>query len=153
MLRVKTANGVETRKAAARRRLDDRRPRLAPSSGSWPTSAAAVSSGSATAPTCSQALTAGVQDNLSAVERFNLVTDTWASVAGRAGAGRGLPGLARLFADETDRNVWVALFGGLEYLNRVLPPADRPKVEAFVRDWSARPWRGSAGSARPGKAT
>jgi puromycin-sensitive aminopeptidase len=43
-------------------------------------------------------------------------------------------GLARLFHEETDRNVWVALLGGLEYLHRMLPPADRPKAEAFIRE-------------------
>jgi puromycin-sensitive aminopeptidase len=42
--------------------------------------------------------------------------------------------LAKLFTNETDRNVWVALLGGLGTLHRYLTPADRPKLEALVRD-------------------
>ena len=81
-----------------------------------------------------RALTAGVQTNLNAVERFNVVNDTWASVLAGQTRVPDFLGLARLFQDETDRNVWVALIGGLEFLHRMLPPPDRPKAEAFIRE-------------------
>ena len=85
------------------------------------------------APELLRALTADVQQKLSAVERFNLVGDTWASVV----AGLTPPGefvrLAELFGDEPDRNVWMALLGGFQYLHRMLEPADRPRLRARVR--------------------
>jgi puromycin-sensitive aminopeptidase len=81
-----------------------------------------------------QGLTAGVQANLNAVERFNLVNDTWASVLAGQTPVPDFLGLARLFGEETDRNVWLGVLGGLEYIHRVLPPADRPAAEAFIRE-------------------
>ena len=42
--------------------------------------------------------------------------------------------LTKLFGDETDRNVWVALIGGLGYLHRMLAPERRPALQGFVRD-------------------
>ncbi|MCC7106507.1 MAG: M1 family metallopeptidase, partial [Chloroflexi bacterium] len=56
---------------------------------------------------------------LAPLERFGLVSDTWASVqAGRSPLADFLD-LARLFRDETDRNVWTSLIGSLGYLNRI----------------------------------
>jgi len=81
-----------------------------------------------------QALTDGVQSNLDAVERFNLVNDTWASVLAGLTPVSDFLVLAKLFGDESDRNVWVALLGGLEYIHRMMPKADRPKLEAFIRE-------------------
>ena len=81
-----------------------------------------------------QALTGDLQTNLNAVERFNLVNDTWASVLAGLTPVPDFLALARLFGDETDRNVWVTVLGGLEYIHRMMPPADRPKLESFVRD-------------------
>nr|MBA2450690.1 M1 family metallopeptidase [Chloroflexota bacterium] len=85
------------------------------------------------APELLRTLTANVQENLNAVERFNLLGDTWASVvAGLTPVGEFVR-LAKLFGDETDRNVWVALLGGFGYLHGMLAPDDRPKLHAFVR--------------------
>lgn len=79
-------------------------------------------------------LTASVQDTLSAVERFNLVSDTWASVLAGLTPVSDFLALSRLFGTETDRNVWVALLSGLEFLHRMLPAADRPKLQALIRE-------------------
>jgi puromycin-sensitive aminopeptidase len=133
MMRVKTADGIETRKVL-------------------------VESGSATVelgapvewvvandrgagffrarytPELLASLTASVQDTLSPVERFNLVSDTWASVLAGLTPVSDFLALARLFGTETDRNVWVALLSGLEFLHRMLPAADRPKLQQLVRE-------------------
>ena len=86
---------------------------------------------------------------LTPIERFNLVNDTWAcTLPGQVPVGDFL-GLTAQLRDEGDRNVWTAILGALAILNRVIEPADRPRLEALVRDrvgpaasrlgWSARP--------------
>jgi puromycin-sensitive aminopeptidase len=68
------------------------------------------------------------------IERFNLVNDTWAStVAGQSPLAEYLELTAR-FRAETDRNVWSGLIGSFAYLNRVLDAAERPRLQALVRD-------------------
>jgi puromycin-sensitive aminopeptidase len=67
-------------------------------------------------------------------ERFNLVNDAWAvTVAGLMPLVEYLDFAAR-FRDERDRNVWSILIGSLHSLNRIVSPADRPRLEALVRD-------------------
>jgi puromycin-sensitive aminopeptidase len=86
---------------------------------------------------------------LTPIERFNLVNDTWAcTLPGLVPVGEFLDLTAR-FRDETDRAVWMAILGALAYLNRVIEPGERPRLEALVRDrlgpavdalgWSPRP--------------
>jgi puromycin-sensitive aminopeptidase len=86
------------------------------------------------APELLTALTATLQEGLDPVERFNLVSDTWASILAGLTPVPDFLALARLFGDETDRNVWLAVLGGLEFLNRMLAPADRPKLQERVRE-------------------
>jgi puromycin-sensitive aminopeptidase len=133
MLRVKTADGLETRKVL----LDDASTTVdfgAPVD--WVVANERGSGFFRTryTPDLLTAMTASLQDGLSPVERFNLVSDTWASVTAGLTPVTDFLALARLFTNETDRNVWVALLGGLEVLNRYLAPADRPKLQALVRD-------------------
>ncbi len=85
------------------------------------------------APELLRSLTANLE-NLSAVERFNLVTDTWASVVAGSTPIADYLDFAKLFGAETDRNVWVALLGSLGYLHRMATPEVRPRVQAYVRD-------------------
>jgi puromycin-sensitive aminopeptidase len=133
MLRVKTADGLETRRVL----LDDASTTVdfgAPIE--WVVANERGSGFFRTryTPELLTAMTASLQDSLSPVERFNLVSDTWASVTAGLTPVTDFLALARLFTDETDRNVWVAVLGGLEALNRYLAPADRPKLQALVRD-------------------
>jgi puromycin-sensitive aminopeptidase len=86
----------------------------------------------------SPALLARLADRAHAVaepiERFNLINDAWAStVAGHTPVTDFLA-LTERFRGETDRNVWTALVGAFAYLNRVVRPAERPALEALVRD-------------------
>ncbi|HET9733282.1 MAG TPA: M1 family metallopeptidase [Acidimicrobiales bacterium] len=70
---------------------------------------------------------------LEPLERFNLVSDSWAAtVAGITGPAEHLRVLGGL-AEETDPSVWSAALSSLEMLHRVAGDADRPAVEAFVR--------------------
>jgi puromycin-sensitive aminopeptidase len=95
-------------------------------------------------------LTAGLQTNLSATERFTLVSDTWASVVAGLTPLDDFLGLARLFEAEQDRNVWAVLIGALGYLNRALEPARRPALHGLVRElvqpaFDRLGWRPAAG--------
>jgi puromycin-sensitive aminopeptidase len=73
------------------------------------------------------------RNELTALERFVLVDDTWAAVlAGTVGAASFLR-LAEDFADETDLSVWERLTAGLAALERVLDGDARAAFAARVR--------------------
>ena len=73
------------------------------------------------------------RDELTALERFVLVDDTWAAVlAGTVDAGSFLR-LAESFTDETDLSVWERLTAGLSSLERVLDGEARAAFSARVR--------------------
>jgi puromycin-sensitive aminopeptidase len=73
-------------------------------------------------------------DRLEPIERFNLVNDAWAAaVAGLTPLAEYLDLTAR-FRGERDRNVWSILIGALHALNRIVAPADRPRLAALARD-------------------
>src|SRR5262249_3864097 len=78
-------------------------------------------------------LTADVQNTLTVIERYNLVNDTWSSVrAGRVSAVEYLD-VVKLFASETNPNVWSIILGSVSTLHSILPPAARGVVEKRVR--------------------
>lgn len=75
-----------------------------------------------------------VPDGLGAIERFNLVNDSWAAAqAGLMPLAEYL-GLTAWFRGERDKNVWAVLLGSFHALHRLLDAADRPRLEALVRD-------------------
>jgi puromycin-sensitive aminopeptidase len=70
---------------------------------------------------------------LSAVERFNLLSDTWSTtLAGITPLADHLD-LLKLYRNETDLNVWTAMLSSLHYLNRAASQEDRLRLQAFVR--------------------
>lgn len=79
-------------------------------------------------------LTANLQGNLSAVERFNLVNDTWAAAQAGLVPMTTYLELLRLFQDEIDHNVWTAILGSSHYLYRLLDAPQRPALQAFFRN-------------------
>jgi len=84
------------------------------------------------APALLQALTHNLTE-LKPVERFGLVSDTWAAtVAGHSPLSEFLK-MARLFTGETDLNVWRALIGAFNYLDMITADADHPALAAEVR--------------------
>jgi len=73
-------------------------------------------------------------EGLSAIERFNLVSDIWAAtVAGLIPIADYLDVTTR-FRGIRDRNVWGVLIDSFQVLNRVVDSADRPMMETLVRD-------------------
>ena len=88
---------------------------------------------------------------LAAIERFNLVNDAWAvTVAGLMPVTEYLDMTAR-FRDERDKNVWSALLGSLGVLTRLVGPADRPGLEALVRDRATPALAALGWTPRPGE--
>ena len=85
------------------------------------------------APALLRALTTDIS-HLDKLERFNLVSDTWASVLAGTTAPAEFVDLLRLYKDETDPAVWGAVSGALGVLRRALGPGRRDGFEAFVRE-------------------
>ncbi len=89
---------------------------------------------------------------LSAVERFNLVSDTWAAVWAGLAQVDDFTELVRLFGDETDPTVWSAMLSPFSLFERALPADQREGLQAFVRrlagpafarvGWTATPGEG-----------
>ena len=71
---------------------------------------------------------------LAPIERFNLVNDAWAVAVAGLGSLTDYLDLTAHFRGERDRNVWSVLIASFHALNRIVEPADRPRLAAFVRD-------------------
>jgi len=85
------------------------------------------------APELLRALTTDIS-HLDKLERFNLVSDTWASVLAGTTAPAEYVELVRLFRNESDPAVWGAIASSFSILRRTIPVAERPAFERFVRD-------------------
>ncbi|SPP64378.1 M1 family metallopeptidase [Nitrospira lenta] len=77
-------------------------------------------------------LEAGV-DRLAPSERFNLVSDVWATTVSGLTPLSDYLRLTSHFTGERDKNVWAVLLDAFSFLNRIIAAADRPVLEAFVR--------------------
>ncbi|QYG93863.1 M1 family metallopeptidase [Iamia sp. SCSIO 61187] len=70
---------------------------------------------------------------ISAVERYALIDDAWASLlAGTIGIGEVLE-LLRGYADETDLSVWQRVLGVVSALDRLVDDDTRPHLQTWVR--------------------
>lgn len=78
-------------------------------------------------------LTSKVFENLSAIERFNLVNDTWAMVVSGHASIVDYLKMLPLFKDEKDKNVWYIITGSLAYLDRVVEGEQRNALESYTR--------------------
>jgi puromycin-sensitive aminopeptidase len=78
-------------------------------------------------------LTANLHDTLSAVERFNLVNDTWAAAQAGLAPMTTYLALLPLFRDETDPNVWNIILASGQYLYHMLDTRQRPALQTFLR--------------------
>jgi puromycin-sensitive aminopeptidase len=72
-------------------------------------------------------------DHLVPTERFNLVSDAWATTLSGAMPLPDYLRLTRHFTQERDKNVWAVLLDSLSFLNRIIAADERPSLEAFVR--------------------
>ncbi|MGQ0520695.1 MAG: M1 family metallopeptidase [Actinomycetota bacterium] len=77
-------------------------------------------------------------DQLDAVERLGLVSDTWAQVLAAEAPVSAFVETAELLAADEDPSVWKVIADGLVELDRIVPDASRDDLRAFVRSL-ARP--------------
>jgi len=131
-LRAKTAAGIHTQTAL----MTDRELRISlPASPEW----VVVNAGGhgfyriRYSQDVLNRLTANLHENLSAVERFNVVNDTWAATLAGLTPLTTYLDLLKLFREETDHNVWTAIVGSCHYLYRLLDTTQRPVLQAFIR--------------------
>ena len=74
------------------------------------------------------------EGDLSAIERYMLIDDAWASVVAGNTAASDFVAFARGFADETDAEVWSQLTGCLTALDRLLEGEGRDAMRTIVRE-------------------
>ncbi|MFZ0890483.1 MAG: M1 family metallopeptidase, partial [Candidatus Binataceae bacterium] len=79
------------------------------------------------------ALTANLKE-FKPIERFGLVSDTWAATVAGLTPLAGFLKMARLFRDESDLNVWRAIIGTLSYLDMIVDDTGRPALAALARE-------------------
>jgi puromycin-sensitive aminopeptidase len=86
-------------------------------------------------PTATVRLLAGRLGDLAPLERYNLVSDTWAAALSGQAPLADLLALARALVDsaEGDPSVWSVVLGALGLLDRVVPDTDRPVLALAVR--------------------
>ncbi len=72
-------------------------------------------------------------DQLDALERLSLASDTWARVLAAEAPVAEFLELTSLLGGDDDPSVWQSLLDGLVALDRVIPDADRADLQAFVR--------------------
>ena len=72
-------------------------------------------------------------DILTAVERFNLLNDTWAAAQAGLTPMTTYLDLLPLFRDETDPNVWSVILASAQYLDHMLDAQQRPALQRFLR--------------------
>ena len=77
-------------------------------------------------------LDAGV-NRLAPSERFNLVSDAWATTISGLTPLSDYLHLTSHFTQERDKNVWAVLLDSFAFLNRISTASERPALEAFVR--------------------
>ena len=95
---------------------------------------ATASTGCATSQTCALHSSPTPRPSSTALERYGLVDDAWASVlAGTTGAAAFIE-LAEGMTDETDLAVWTRMLGALDSLDRAVAPGRRSALAARTCD-------------------
>jgi puromycin-sensitive aminopeptidase len=80
------------------------------------------------------ALSASVMENLSAIERFNLVNDAWACVRSGILATPDYIEMVKLFGAEEDPNVWAIITSSLSHLHSLVKDDHRKALAEVVRN-------------------
>jgi puromycin-sensitive aminopeptidase len=97
------------------------------------------------------ALKAGLQDRLSAVERFGLVNDAWATTLAGLTSLTDYLGLIELFRDETDLNVWTTQIISWHHLHRILDETQDRSFQKRLRNILVAPVQRFGWSPREGE--
>ncbi|PWU02195.1 MAG: hypothetical protein C5B53_01975 [Candidatus Melainabacteria bacterium] len=85
-------------------------------------------------PALAQKLTERLKENLSVIERFNLVNDAWASLRAGLTSSADYLDLIKSFADEDDVNVWSIIVGSLQTLHLLTSGDTRLAFKKMVRE-------------------
>ena len=80
-----------------------------------------------------ESLQGGLPNILSAVERFSLVNDGWATTLAGLTSLPDYLGLVDLMRDEDDLNVWTTVIGSCHHLLRILDDAQSAALEKRLR--------------------
>ncbi|MDR3616696.1 MAG: M1 family metallopeptidase [Candidatus Obscuribacterales bacterium] len=86
------------------------------------------------APELLSKLTAQAQTNLSVIERFNLINDTWSSVRAGLVSATDYLELVKVFGNETDPNVWAIILGSLSALHSLLSTEQQKVFAKMMRE-------------------
>lgn len=85
------------------------------------------------------------------LERFDLLTDTWAGVVAGTVDLSDLVSIVRALSQDDDADVWAALYSLMSLLGSLTGGQDRDAVEAFAREIAAGPWEKLGWTPRPGE--
>ncbi|MBA3994376.1 MAG: peptidase [Cyanobacteria bacterium DS2.3.42] len=80
------------------------------------------------------ALTKNLYTDLTAIERFGLLSDLWASTLNGSLDLKTFFRHSYKFKDETDKNVWTVLISAIVYLNQVVGKAQRSSLKEYVNE-------------------
>jgi puromycin-sensitive aminopeptidase len=84
-------------------------------------------------PSLALSLTERVKDNLSVIERFNLVNDTWSSLRGGLTSAPDYLEMLKGFVEENDVNVWSIISGSLQTLHLLTAGESRLAFQKLAR--------------------
>ncbi|MCH8103075.1 MAG: M1 family metallopeptidase [Chloroflexi bacterium] len=96
-------------------------------------------------------LVSSMADNLTAIERYGLVDDTWSSVMTGGTTSPEFLAFASGFKDETDPDVWSSLTGALTQLSRLLDDEPLERFRAYIRNLAGPAHRRLGWEASPGE--
>ncbi len=71
--------------------------------------------------------------SLTPLERFNLVSDSWAATLARVSPLDDFLALARTLRGDSDPNVWAIVTGAMSMLDLAVAAEDRPALQSFIR--------------------
>ncbi|HIA51314.1 MAG TPA: M1 family peptidase [Candidatus Melainabacteria bacterium] len=80
------------------------------------------------------ALTKNLYKDLSAIERFGLLSDLWASTLNGSTELKSFLRHSYQFKSETDKNVWTVLIGAINYLNQIAGKGQRSSIREYTRE-------------------
>ncbi len=81
-----------------------------------------------------QALTKNVAQDLSAIERFSLLSDVWATTLNGSLPLKTFLHYSGKFKNETDKNVWTVLIAAMSYLNQIVGKSQRSSLKEYARE-------------------
>lgn len=82
----------------------------------------------------------GLEELCGPLERFDLLTDTWAGVVAGTVDLSDLVSIVRALSQDDDADVWAALYSVMSLLGSLTDGQDREALQVFAREIAAGPW-------------